>query len=177
MDTNPTDGGFIPYPTNRVVGTISDEGHANAALDALVKAGFDRHAIDLLHGDSDLTRLDPAGSEHGVLQRLQRALIRTGGAVEEHKYLMRHVDDIRSGRFVLMILAPQREARTIAADILGAHGAEFIGFYGRWMWEGLAPSGRRIIGTAKCPDERQWTSAYATPTAHDDATGSGRVTG
>jgi uncharacterized protein (TIGR02246 family) len=140
MDANPTDRGFIPYPTNRVVGTISGQDNADAALSALVEAGFDRDAIELLHGDSDLARLDPAGSEHGVLERLQRALIRTGGPVEEHKHLMRHVDDIRMGRFVLMVLAPQREARTIAADILGEHGAEFVGFYGRWMWEGLTPS-------------------------------------
>ena len=40
-----------------------------------------------------------------------------------------------------MVLAPGREARSIAADILSGHGAEFVGSYGRWAWEGLAPSG------------------------------------
>ena len=43
MDTNRTERGFIPYPTNRVVGTIADAEHADAAVNALMEAGFDRH--------------------------------------------------------------------------------------------------------------------------------------
>jgi hypothetical protein len=45
-----------------------------------------------------------------------------------------------------MALAPEREGRTVAADILNAHGAEFVGFYGRWAWQGFTRpqrSGRR----------------------------------
>ena len=36
-----------------------------------------------------------------------------------------------------MVLAKERDQRMRAADILNAHGAEFVGFYGRWAWEGL----------------------------------------
>jgi uncharacterized protein (TIGR02246 family) len=140
MDTNPTERSFIPYPTNRVVGTIADAEHAGAAVKALVEAGFDRQAIDVLHGDEDLSRLDPTGADHGVLERLQRALIRTGGPAEEYKHLMHHVEDVRAGRFVIMVLAPDREGRTIAAGILNAHSAEFVGFYGRWAWQELPSS-------------------------------------
>ena len=140
MDTKSTERGFIPYPTNRVVGTIADAEHADAAVKALVEAGFDRNSIDVLNGEEDLSRLDPTGTEHGVLERLQRAVIRTGGPVEEYQHLMRHVEDVRAGRWVIMVLAPKREARTIAGDILSVHGAEFVGFYGRWAWEGLTPS-------------------------------------
>ena len=50
---------FIPYPTNRVVGTIADADKARAAIDALLQAGFDREHIDILHGEEDLQRLDP----------------------------------------------------------------------------------------------------------------------
>ena len=52
---------FIPYPTNRVAGTITDSGDASTAVDALVAAGFDRNDIDVLHGAKDLRRLDPDG--------------------------------------------------------------------------------------------------------------------
>ena len=140
MDTNPSERGFISYPTNRVVGTIADAKHAEAAVEALVEAGFDRQSIDVLHGEEDLSRLDPKGAEHGVLEWLQRKLIRTAGPVEEYKHLMHHVEDVRAGRWVIMVLAPQREARTVVGDILSAHGAEFVGFYGRWAWEGFTPS-------------------------------------
>jgi uncharacterized protein (TIGR02246 family) len=146
MDTNPTERSFIPYPTNRVVGTIADAEHAEAAVKALVEAGFDRQSIDVLHGKEDLSRLDPTGAEHGILERLQRALIRTGGPVEEYKHLTHHVEDVRAGRFVIMVLAPEREARTSAADILNAHGAEFVGFYGRWAWQGLTSSSDPATG-------------------------------
>lgn len=141
MNTNPTDRSFIRYPTNRVVGTIADARHADAAVKALVDAGFDRQSIDVLHGDEDLSRLDPTGAEHGILERLQRALIRTGGPAEEYRHLTHHVEDVRAGRFVIMVLAPERQGRTVAADILNAHGAEFVGFYGRWAWQGLTPGG------------------------------------
>jgi hypothetical protein len=148
METNPTERSFIPYPTNRVVGTIMDAERARAAVEALVRAGFDRQSIDVLHGAEDLSRLDPTGAEHGVLERLQRTLIRTGGPVEEYKHLMHHVEDVRAGRFVVMVLVPERERRTVAADILNSHGAEFVGFYGRWAWQGFTPeSGPTVPGT------------------------------
>ena len=107
MDTNRTERNFIPYPTNRVVGTIADGEHAAAAVNALVDAGFDRQSIDVLHGHEDLSRLDPTGAEHGVLERLQRALIRTAAPAEEYRHLMHHTEDVRAGRFVVMVLAPR----------------------------------------------------------------------
>ena len=138
MESNPTERrDFIPYPMNRVVGTVADAAAAHAAIDALLQAGFAREDIDLLHGDAGAQRLDPEGSEHGFLAQFQRTLIRTAGQNEEYKHLMRHAEDVSAGRFVLMVLARQREQRTVAADILNAHGAEFVGFYGKWAWEGL----------------------------------------
>lgn len=53
---------FIPYPTNRVVGTVADARSARAAIDALLQAGFDRQDISILHGEEDLHRLDPTGA-------------------------------------------------------------------------------------------------------------------
>jgi uncharacterized protein (TIGR02246 family) len=130
---------FIPYPTNRVVGTVADANDARAAIDALLQAGFDRQDVDILHGDEDIQRLDPSGEQHGFLAQFQRTLLRIAGPAEEYKHLRHHVDDVRAGRFVIMVLAKERDQRMRAADILNAHGAEFIGFYGRWAWQGLIP--------------------------------------
>src|SRR6185436_2049208 len=132
-----TPGDFIPYPTNRVVGTVTDAKDARAAVDALLHAGFERADIDTLHGEKDLHRLDPTGEEHGVLAQFQRTLIRTAGPSEEFRHLSRHVEDVRAGRFVIMVLAKEREKRDVAADVLNAHGAEFVGFYGRWAFESM----------------------------------------
>jgi uncharacterized protein (TIGR02246 family) len=130
---------FIPYPTNRVVGTVTDAQSAHAAVDALLEAGFAREDIDFLHGADDAHRLDPTGEAYGFRAQFQRTLLRTAGPAEEHRHLLRHLEDVRAGRFVIMVLAKERSKREVAADILNAYGAEFIGFYGRWAWQGFTP--------------------------------------
>jgi predicted SnoaL-like aldol condensation-catalyzing enzyme len=130
-------GDFIPYPTHRVVGTIVDPKDARAAIEGLLSAGFQTADIDILHGEEDLHRLDPTGAEHGFLAQFQRTLIRIAGPAEEFKHLRHHVDDVRAGRFVIMVVTKEREKRNVAADVLNSHGAEFVGFYGRWAWQSL----------------------------------------
>src|SRR5688500_10838998 len=44
--------------------------------------------------------------------------------------------------------SPDRQARDMAADILHAHGAEFVGFYGRWAYESLPHSSPRSTASA-----------------------------
>jgi uncharacterized protein (TIGR02246 family) len=132
--------GFIEYATNRVVGTVADAGKAREAIDALLRAGFAREEIDILHGEEDLHRLDPTGAEHGFLAQFHRTLIRTF-ELEEFKHLTHHVEDVRAGRFVIMVLTKRRAQRIVAGDILHQYGAEFVGFYGRWAWEELYASG------------------------------------
>ena len=126
---------FIAYPTNRVVCTIVDPKHAQAAIEALLQAGFARQDIDILHGEEDLHRPDPTGAEHRFLAQFQRTLIRT--LSDEHKHLQHYVEDVRAGRCVIMVLAKEREKREAVADILGAYGAGSIEFYGRWSWHSL----------------------------------------
>jgi uncharacterized protein (TIGR02246 family) len=137
MNTVSTERRDFVYPTNRVVGTLADPDKARAAVDALLQAGFGREDIDILHGEEDLKRLDPAGAEHGFLAQFQLTLIRTFG-LEEFRHLTHHLEDVRAGRFVIMVRTARRTQRIVAADILNRYGAEFVGFYGRWAWEGLS---------------------------------------
>jgi hypothetical protein len=129
---------FISYPTNRVVGTIADAESARLAIEALLQAGVDREDIEILHGEEDLRRLDPNGTSHGFMAQFQRTLIRLAGPVEESAYLRRHVEDVRAGRFVIMVLAKDQDRRDLVAGILNAHGAEFMGFYGTWAWKSMS---------------------------------------
>lgn len=143
-----TAGAFIAYPTNRVAGTITDADEARKAVADLIAAGFDREAVDVLHGEQDLRRLDPSGGEHGLFAKLQRSLVR-GAAGSEFKHLTHHVEDVQAGRFVVMVLAREPRTRDVAAGILHAHGAEFVGFYGRWAYESLpqeAPEATNAAG-------------------------------
>lgn len=148
---------FIRYPTNRVVGTVGDAGKSREAIDALLRAGFNQGDIDILHGEEDLHRLDPTGAEHGFLAQFQRTVIRTFD-LEEFKHLTHHVEDIRAGRFVIMVLTKRRGQRIVAADILHQYGAEFVGFYGRWAWADLPPTGHMSPADIPALFARAWNA-------------------
>ena len=66
--------------------------------------------------------------------------------LEEFKHLTHHVEDVRAGRFVIMVLTKRRAQRIVAADILHQYGAEFVGFYGRWACEKLPRNRTAIAG-------------------------------
>jgi uncharacterized protein (TIGR02246 family) len=144
------------YPTNRVVGTVADATKAQAAIGALLQAGFHPDAIDSLHGEEDLRRLDAIGA-HGFLTQFQRTVSRTF-ELEEFKHLTHHLEDVRAGRFVIMVLAKRREDRIVAGDILHQYGAEFVGFYGRWAWADVPPSHRMMPSDVPALFARAWNA-------------------
>lgn len=152
--------GVIGYATNRVVGTVADGDKAKEAIDALLRAGFEREEIDILHGEEDLHRLDPTGAEHGFLAQFHRTLIRTFD-LEEFKHLTHHVEDVRAGRYVIMVLTKRRAQRIVAADVLHQYGAEFVGFYGRWAWEDLPAHPHTSPADIPALFARAWNSRNA----------------
>jgi uncharacterized protein (TIGR02246 family) len=125
--------GLIPY-TNHVVGTVRDAEKAQAAIDALLQAGFRQEDIHILHGEEDLKRFSPTGGQHGFFAQFQQTLIRAF-ELEHFRHLTHHLEDVRAGRFVIMVLAKRRVQRILSADILNRYGAEFVGFHGRWALE------------------------------------------
>ena len=151
---------FIRYPTNRVVGTVADAAKAGAAIDALLRAGFDRQDIDILHDAEDLHRLDPTGAGHGFLAQFQRTLIRTF-ELEEFKHLQHYVEDVREGRFVIMVLTKRRGQRLVAADILHEFGSEYVGFYGRWACEELPSTAQTSPEAIPLLFARAWNEGNA----------------
>ena len=174
-------GDFISYPTHRVVGTLPDATQAREVVEALLAAGFEASDIDILHGEHALHRLDPTGAEHGWLAQVQRTLIRIAGPTEEFAHLRHYVDDVRAGHVVVMILASARRTRELAADVLNRHGAEFVGFYGRWTYEGLGPDaggGQQVVLTTtagEVSDVR--VNSDASATIVDGSAGDGEVRG
>ena len=149
---------FIPYPTNRVVGTIADADQARAAIDALLQAGFARENIDILHDEEDLQRLDPTGAAHGFLAQFHRTLIRTLD-LEEFKHLTQYVEAVRAGLFVIMVLAKRRSLRITAAEILHQYGADFVEFYGRWSCEDVPATAQTSPEDIPALFARAWNGA------------------
>jgi uncharacterized protein (TIGR02246 family) len=151
---------FIPYPTNRVVGTVRDAKKAQEAIDALLRAGFEREDIDILHGEEDLHRLDPTGAGHGFLAQFHRTLIRAF-ELEEFKRLTHHVEDVRAGRFVIMVRTKRRLMRIVAADILHQYGAEFVEYYSRWSHAEVPPTAQTTPEDIPVLFARAWNNRDA----------------
>jgi hypothetical protein len=128
---------FIPYPIDRVVGTLVDSAQARVAIEALLQRGLDPAHIDILYGESGLHRLDPDGAEHGFWTRFQRTLINTLAVNEESSHLRHHAEDLRAGRIVIMVLVTERYTRQDIGETLSAHGAEHIWFFGKLTMEAL----------------------------------------
>jgi uncharacterized protein (TIGR02246 family) len=147
---------FISYPTNRVVGTVADAAKAREAIAALLQSGFQEKDIDILHGEEDVRRLDPTAA-NGFLAQFKRTLIRNL-ETEEFKHLTHHIEDVRAGLCVIMVLTKRREQRIIAGDILHQHGSEFVGFYGRWAWADVPPSHRMTPADVPALFVRAWNA-------------------
>ena len=128
---------FIPYPLNRVVGTMADAAKARAAIEALLQAGVDSSHIAVLYGDSGIHRLDLDGAEHGFWTRFQRTLIHTLAVNEESSHLRHHVEDLRAGHILIMVSVSEVHSREEIAATLRAFSAEHIGYFGQWHWEAL----------------------------------------
>jgi uncharacterized protein (TIGR02246 family) len=148
---------FIRHPTNRVIGTVGDATNARDAIAALLRAGFTQQEIDVLHGEEDVHRLDPTGADHGFFAQFQRSVIRTFD-LDEFKHLTHLVEDVRAGRFVIMVLTKRRVQRIVAADILHQYGAEFVGFYGRWAWTDLPANGHNSPADVPALFARAWNA-------------------
>jgi hypothetical protein len=135
---------FVLYPVGRVVGTVADAHQADATVEALLQAAFERRDIEVLRGEEGLRRLDPAGPQQGLLAQVQRSLVSSVGDFELIS-IERHVQDLRRGKLVVMARVKGRDRRRRAAEILSAHGAEFVGYYGRWFWELLDTGPGRLM--------------------------------
>ena len=91
MESSPTERrDFIPYPINRVVGTVTDAKAAHAAIDALLQAGFDRVAVEL-----EVAVAHAAGREQILALgkragALGRARSQTRDQAQQHRAAVRH---------------------------------------------------------------------------------------
>jgi hypothetical protein len=128
-------GAFLTYPTNKLIGVMTDAPQAKAAREALHGAGFAEDGVDLLCGPEGARRLDVSGTAHGGLARLYRFI--EGFGDMEHPHLQRYEQELLAGHCVLTVEARDHERREQARQIMTTHDGYFVNFYGRWHVEGL----------------------------------------
>ncbi len=126
---------FLVYPTDHVIGVIDDAAEAQAALAALLSAGFSEEALRLFHGPETADQLDFSGTAHGFLGRLIR-LVQGYGDVE-HDHFQRYGEALRAGHFLISVHVTERDRLEQVYEIVKAHKGRNIDFFGRWTVEEL----------------------------------------
>ncbi|MGE4570001.1 MAG: hypothetical protein AAEF72_01530 [Gammaproteobacteria bacterium] len=127
---------FYAYPTHRVVGVVDTKNEADVVVSELIDAGFDDSQIDESIGDDGLAFLDPVGDKHGLWTKLIRKWQHLAQG-EEHKYLERVEKDLKEGHAIISVPTLNKVAREKVANILRAHHAKSIRYYGRLYVEHL----------------------------------------
>jgi hypothetical protein len=121
----------IQYPTNHVLGIVDTPEQLGSAATALTGAGFRDSEIDVSCGQVAADDLAATTGRTGLANVAIRIAERLGIADEEMEVKAQYEQALRDGRFVLLVLAPTEERRTLAAKILRDHGGHFINFLGR----------------------------------------------
>ena len=135
---------FINYPTGQLLGVFDDLGSMEAARAALEAAGFAPADIVVLHGPDGAQRLDGLGGANGPFSRLLRAV--QFMTMDQMPDFLVYETAIREGRAVLAVRPGTDARRRQVIEILAAHGAHFVNYYGRFSteeisrWRGAEPA-------------------------------------
>ena len=115
------------YPRNYVVAAI-DPPHGEAAMNALLSAGFGSNAVRHEDGVRVLEI-----KETITVQRtpLKRAAVNVSAAITDEGLMgQQYFDEAEAGASLIAVLAPEPRLVTHAREILARHGARRIRFYG-----------------------------------------------
>jgi len=133
----------VRYPTNHLLGIVDTREQATALVSALESGGFLESEIDCRSGaqEADAVHASPGrGGLAGVLLRLAE---RMGAADEELETKHRYEQAMRDNRFVVAVATPTDERKDRAIQILRAHGAYTVTYFGKHTLEYVVPPGKR----------------------------------
>jgi hypothetical protein len=127
---------FINYPRGRLLAVADDAPTAARAVKALVAAGWDPGAVELVSGPESAHVFDATGADHGLRARVGRLVQFT--LMDQLPDLAWYEAAARDGRVVLMVSVRGAREASQVGTILAAAGAHFINRYGRFQTEQIA---------------------------------------
>jgi hypothetical protein len=126
----------IGSAVGRLMAVFDNRHEADAAVDALVAAGFDRTRIETFEGPDDAAAFDATGRRRGLAGRLFR-IIEFSWADQAPDFAW-YEAAVREGRVVLSVRVRGQRDVTAATEILIAHGGHFINHFGWFETQELA---------------------------------------
>jgi hypothetical protein len=126
---------WVRYPTNKVVGSLSNTEDLNAAITDLNASGFGQEEIYVVCGRKAASQMDVTGERHGLLGRFFRAMEEF--ADMDLKLLEDYKEELLGGHFLVGVDVDDEDERKRAANILVAHGGHRVNFFGLWSIQNL----------------------------------------
>ena len=126
----------IGSAVGRLLAVFDTRAEAEAAVDGLAAAGFDRSRIELFEGAGDAGAFDASGRRRGLRGRLFR-LIEFSWADQAPDFAW-YEAAVREGRVVLSVRVRGQRRLRQAADIVLARGGHFVNHFGWFETQELA---------------------------------------
>lgn len=118
----------VTFPADHVVAAIPDRQEAERAIEALRQAGYGEQDVSLLRPDQ-VVRQEGA-KEHNVLDRLL-AMLRDL-VTEEGLDAQVYTKHAQHGDAIVSVHVPDAHQVDRVRDLLAAHHAQSIKYFGRW---------------------------------------------
>jgi hypothetical protein len=126
----PAQEDFLTYPIYKVVSVFQDPDEVISAVAELQANGFADDEIEAFCGWDGQKRLDFEGTRHGVWATFIRSVQHVG---PDRTYLERYEKHLRDGDCMIMVKVANKEKKARAAEILHAHTAERVTYFGLLM--------------------------------------------
>ena len=136
MAGDPNDRDRFPYPGGNVVGVFVDGSALNDARERLERAGFGPDRYDVLHGETDVARIDVTGEAHGLAGTIVRKL--QAAFSDDADHVREYAEHLRAGHYVVGVsVGEDEDAKRRAADALRAADAQSLDYYAENYTEDL----------------------------------------
>jgi hypothetical protein len=125
--------GFMGNARGRLFAVVDEPAKADDVVGALVTAGIDRSRVEVLTGAPAADAFDGTGARHGPLSRLLRTVQFT--LMDQMPDFAWYEAAARGGRAIIAVRSSNEAETRRAVDVLRAHGAHFINYFGRFSTE------------------------------------------
>lgn len=133
----------VRYPTSHVLGIVDTREQVTQLVSALRSGGFLESEIDYRTGAQEADDLHASPGRTRLAGLVLRAAERIGAADEELETKHRYERAMRDNHYVVAVATPTDERKERASQLLRAHGAYTVTFFGKHTIEYIVPPGKR----------------------------------